>query len=457
MIWIHRSGTDSKESALQLLRTYDYPQLVNFGQEHQWKDADDPEVLMAYSRALLETGRLIPDGLRAPNVPEEVAAFAAAYFELLRGRVSYAEEQFRLLRKGDRGKLWGYLGQLEASLVTEDYVSMGRLLSEDQPSVPPNQPRFEMLIQHYGLMHLSGTAQYARLAQHLDAEQGRSLPAQWTAPLHAALLLRQNDFGQANKVIDEALAKSKFDPHVVLAKASVMSAEKGTAAAAAYLKDVGHKYPHAWPLILHRVGYEFEASVISAKDVVNTLARLGRGRVFDASSLIMVASTLVDFGDSTSALQLLDNLAASPDELIRFQSYSLLMAKWDELGGHAHSFANNVRRAREMYPADPAPLWLLYSAASKGKKSSEALQALEGLLKLDPYDRPALQALTRVHEDAGHWEKVIEVGNRFFGSQRVISAAAEKEVRDRMQRASGKLAATPKASSRDASHATQKQ
>lgn len=437
--WIGFAEKDSKNPVLTASRAYEYRQVVDLGERTNWKGAEDPRVLMAYCRALLETGRLIPHALRAPNTPEHASSFGMAYWELLRGRVTYSEQQFRNLQK-IKG-FWGYVGELEIALTINDFSSMARVLKDSRSAIASAPASVSSTMHYYSLLHLQGTAEYDHLGEELDTEAGRSLPPEWTAPMHATLLLRRNEFARAHEKLDAALAKVEFDSDVVLAKASVLAAEKGTAVAAEYLKGLSQKYPKAWPLMVHASWYEFEASLISREELVARLASLGRSHPYIVSPLTVLASMLAALEAGAAAQQVLENIPLLADELVRFQAYSVMLAKWDLEAGLKHSFVNNVNRAREMYPADPEPLWLLYTAARKDGNWSQALQAVNALLKLDPHDKAALQALTRVLEDAGRWSMVVEAGERFLASRRAISEQARKEVQERVRRAREKIAA----------------
>jgi tetratricopeptide (TPR) repeat protein len=430
------SGTGTRDDILRLARIFDYGKIVELGERDNWKNAEDPEILMTYCRAIVETGKSLPNAFRAPRIPKNVALFAEAYLDLLKGHVNRAEARFVSLTKSDQHKTWGYLGTLEQSLITQDYVAMGNVLKEWQALSIDNHT-MNWITPYYQVRYLSGIGRHEELARVLaEPELLQRLRPGYIAPFKAALLLRENRFSEAHAVLDASLAAVGFDVGLVLAKVSVISAEQGLSGASDYLQKIQRQIPRAWPIEIHRVLHETEGNRISSSEAAGALIAVVKRRPFDAETVVNVSPILFDLGDHAASIELLETLPTSLDDKLRFANYYLLMAKFDQREGTKHSLRNNLQRALEMHPADTQILWFKYSVSRREKNHVKAIETLNVLLQLDPNDRPALLAMTRVNEDMKQWDEVLQAGERFLGSKRVISVKAEEEVRNRMQRAS---------------------
>lgn len=427
--------TEVSSEVLRLAMRFEYERIVALGSQHRWKHGADPEVLMTYSRALLETGREIPDALRTPHTRKNVALFVEAYTDLIRGHVNRAESAFLSLTNSGDAKSLGCIGLLEQSTMLRDFPAMHRWLANCSKE-PALARHFPWVVPHYTASYLSGAGSYRELAQLLERPQvAGQLRLQTVAVLQADILVRRNEFSEAHAVIDSAIAKSGLDPDLAYVKATVISAEKGLRSALEYLKASRERLPEAWVLEFHEVLHEAEAGLINPVQTAKALVPLGFSRTFDAAATIAIASALEDLGATPISDSLVSDLSLPVEDLRRYATYNIWLAKTYLRKGRTQSLDLAFRRAQQMDPANPDLLWLEYAIARARKNHEGALGALAKLLELDPNNKPALQAATRVHEEMRRWSDVIVLGKRFLQSKRVTSSNAEQEVRDRVQRA----------------------
>ena len=428
-------NTERSGEVLRLAKRFQYERILALGSQHGWKHGADPEVLMTYSRALLETGREIPDALRTPHASKSIALFVQAYTDLVRGQVNQAESAFLSLTNSGDAKPWGYIGLLEQSTMLRDFPALHKWLTEYRKQ-PALTQRFPWVVPHYTASYLGGVGKYRELAQSIERPKVASqLRIEALAALQADILVRRNEFAEAHAVIDSAIAKSGLDPDLAYVKATVISAEQGLRAAIEYLKASQERLPKAWVLEFHKVLHEAEAGLIDPVQTAKALVPLGFGRTFDAAATIAIASVLEDVGATPISASLIADLSLPVEDLGRYATYNIWLAKTYLRQSRTQSLKLAFRRAQQMDPANPDLLWLEYRIARTRKDHEGALGALTKLLEQDPNDKPALQAATRVYEEMGRWNDVIALGKQFLQSKRAISSNAEREVRNRVERA----------------------
>lgn len=432
----HASEKEERQrELLRLAKQYEYERVYALGDRYGWTYANDPEVLMAYSESLAETARTIPDALRVPKVHKSIALFVEAYADLIKGHVNRAETTFLSLARSGDAKHLGYIGLLELSVTLRDFPAMSEWLAAFR-NEPGLEQQFRWIVPSYTANYLAGLGKYGELTQFLDRQEvARTLPTEEMAIWRAVIVKRYNDFSTAHSAIDSAIAKGGLSAALVNTKAMLISSERGSQAGREYLKASQELIPRAWPVEFHRVVYEVDGGLISPEQAVDALVDIAKRRQHDAAAVLVVASTLEGLRASVASIYVVNTLPLPIEDLLRFASYQILLAKSHFNAGDTHSMNVAIERAQRMDPANPELLWLEYEIALTRKDYEPALKALSKLLNLDPYDKPALKAAMHVYEEMGRWDDVIEAGERFLQSRRVVSSRSETEVRERIRRA----------------------
>lgn len=434
----HASPTASAQLSKEVLHLngrFEFEKIVELGMRHDWPYGGDPEVLMTYSRALLETGKEVPDTLRTPKAKRSVALFVGAHTDLVRGRIAQAESVFWSLTKSADAKAWGYIGLLEQSAALRDFPAMRQIIAEFRTN-SDLENLFPWVVPHYTTFRLSALGKYRELAELLKAPGVvRHLRGQDVALLRSDILVRNNEFAEAHAVVDREIAKSGLTADLVYAKATITSAERGLRASSKYLRASQKLLPRAWVLEFHAVLHETEARIMSPTQTAHKLVGLGFERTFDAAGTIGTASLLEDLVATPVATALIEQLNLADEDLRRYATYHIWFAKAHLKERRTESMDLAVRRAIETDPANSGLLWLQYEIARTNRNHVGAIEVLSRMLELDPHNKSAMRAATRVYEDAGQLNDVITMGRRFLESKRAIGAIAEKDVRDRVQRA----------------------
>ena len=90
----------------------------------QWEREADPQTIMTYIDALVETRRTLPPEIVSPLVPQHVSRFIQGYYSFRQGKLRESLRIFSELARDKENHIWGDLGMLEFSLGTGSISNM---------------------------------------------------------------------------------------------------------------------------------------------------------------------------------------------------------------------------------------------------------------------------------------------------------------------------------------------
>lgn len=431
---LYVGNADSKANKDKALLLSPYSQTIARYSKYDWSTEQQPKNLIKYCEALFEMGVPIPPALQEPDAPHHIAEFSQAYLMLLNGRVKESEAIFIGLTKDKDRSIWGFAGLLELAIYTKNIASMKKWLDELQNSnknsdvVAQISPLYTL---HYEF-HMANFEKVEKILKGIESSVE-------SLPIRIHMLLRENRFGDAQRLIDRTATSSDLENQniIISAQAELILARNGFEKSTEYLKKMSDQFPEMWKVRMlyasHLTGLQGE----EAREIaIKTLLSVSNTRKRDLATQLVVINVLLDLRDHDKAGSLITGLSDAPTE---FYYYNLILAKMDFLMRNNESLRLNLSEARAMFPMEPDGLWFTYRLNALNGDYEEAIAALKKLLRLDPHDPYALASLAQTYIAIGRWREARAVAISVLESRRYIDKELRSEMDEYRSRAAAKL------------------
>lgn len=410
---------------VSLDRSLLYDQIAAEFSSYPWDREEDPRMFMIYCKAIVESKSKLPSFLKHPSLPTYKSEFVQGYFNLLQGELKEALKGFITLTENQDGRVWGYIGLLEFALYTEGITSMKELLemlrvtAERNPSSVPSWsiPRYSAWYHYY-------SGEFGEVDK-IISKYNKEIPTVESITLRVYLLIRENRFEDAEKVIKKLSPELLIDQHIIDLEAEIVRLRYGNYEWLKHLYEKFKRFPY-----MHLIEQRYAEALIDngqIKDGIKMLKKLAKKRPFDITLQLTLAENLLYFEKDKSGAK---NIFLFMGKKLTWDSqYYYLMAKIYHAQRQEEKLQKVFKKAKEFHPKNTQFLSLMFTFAMEKHDYYAASNIIQELLELEPNDISVLVSLMELSYFKGDWKNLFATEKKLEQSPRFIDEKTWNEVK----------------------------
>ena len=409
-----------------LARTFSYKQILKEFSDYPWSQEKDPEMLMLYCEALVESREGFPSFLKSLTSKTYIGEFAQGYFDLLKGELIGAADRFARLTGNQESRVWGYIGLLEFSLYTEriadvkEFLESLKMAAYQEPSSVPS-----WAIPYYSAWYFFYSGDFSKVNRILE-EHRQQVDQITYLILQINLLERGNRFKDAGKVIKNLPPEFLDDQYIIALESDIIQFSIGAEQWKKYLNEKHVRFPNMWI-----IEQSYAEALIESGQVqlgLNIFKELAEKRPFDILIQLDLAEILLDYGEGKDSEEFFKKLFSNPNVKL-LPKFHILLARIYHLRGQEEKKQIHLNIARELYPKNTDLLWLMFNHAMEAHDYANASQTINEILELYPNEVSALVALMKLNYLKNEWDKLLVTEEIIKKSNRYISVETWDEVK----------------------------
>jgi len=421
-LWLGcRSASESAKnrSARELANSGAYDEVLNRLGREKWKPGEDPEIIMTYCEALVETGRSLPREMVSPPVTQHVSKFIHGYYSLRQGRLRESLKIFSELSQDKEHHVWGDLGMLEFSLASASIANMKRpleSLEREAGRIPSFVRTFNLPLYKAWYSFFSGRYDEAQMILN---DYKDSIDPVMLSELKVRMLLREDRFDEAENII----RKMPIDYQVTAEMESALIKLKyGNKKWFEFLSEKRKKCPQFQTIESNYADALVDLGRIDAATEVRK--KLVQARPFDVTVQLAFAAHQLYHGNLKDAKDYLVRLDYPPE--VSF--YDTLMARmYSQQGLNAKAW-EYLNLAKEMFPKSPYALAGIAAMAFEERDFDKEYEALNEKLEAEPNDIETLVMMMFVHCFRKEYGEIWQIEKRINQSKRYIEPGIREKI-----------------------------
>lgn len=421
-LWLGcRSGSESAKnrSARELANSGTYEEALNKLSREKWKPGEDPEIIMTYCDALVETGRALPQEMVSPPIAQHVSKFIHGYYSLRQGRLRESLRIFSELSQDKEHHVWGDLGMLEFSLASASIANMKRpleSLERESGKIPSLVRTFNVPLYKAWYSFFSG--RYDETQMILN-EYKNSIDPAMLSELKVRMFLREDRFDEAENMIRKMPADYQVTAEM---ESTLIKLKYGNKKWLEFLSEKRKKYPQFQTIESNYADALVDLGQIDAATDVRK--KLVQARPFDVTVQLAFAAHQMYHGNPKDAKDYLVRLDYPPE--VSF--YDTLMARMYSQEGLDAKAWEYLNLAKGMFPKSPYALTGIAAMAFKERDFDREYEALHEKLEVEPNDIETLVMMMFVQCFRREYSEIWKIEKRINQSKRYIEPGIREKI-----------------------------
>lgn len=375
----------------------------------------DPQLIMTYCSAIVETNRSLPANFS--NL-YHINEFARGCIEMYTGNLRDSPLMFIKLISNKEYSVWGDMGLLEYAYYTEAFNNMPISLRRLQEAYQQNsQYSLVWALQYYTAWYYYFSGQFDELKRHM-MEHGNELDTTTSLRLTTYLLMRENRLEEAKRAIKahESMRKSREDAIILMAY--IISLEEGPAKCADYLLKNKKETECGWKIEKMYAEALIEAGLV--EEGIEILKKLAEKRPHDIMLQLDLGEHVLKYGGRSDVVNLVKPMLDNKN-FLQIAKYHLLLADIHLVRNEKDRAWEEVKKSLELDSYNPNNHWAMYRLYMDDKDYVHAEDSIGQILVYFPNDILALTALAELCSIRGDKAGVEKIKAEISGSVRYKS------------------------------------